>query len=252
MADSNKKSKGGNGIMKRNAKAFLKTAPKEEIKVIEEKKEELPVKKEKRKSDIEMIKPIESSREVMHKLLREKLVKKSAEKKAPEKAEPKKTVKAAAKAEPKKTVKAAAKAEPKKTVKAAAKAEPKKAVKAAAKTAPKKAVKTATKAEPKKTVKAAAKAAPKKAVKAATKAEPKKAVKPAAKKTSAETKQKVFVQFGGKSEEQSKLVAKAVKIWTKDMKKKEADLSSLDLYVKPEEGTVYIVFNKKERSQFSF
>ena len=81
MADSSKKSKGGNGIMKRNAKAFLKTAPKEEIKVVEEKKEELPVKKEKRKSDIEIIKPIESSREVMHKLLREKLVKKSAAKK---------------------------------------------------------------------------------------------------------------------------------------------------------------------------
>ena len=72
------------------------------------------------------------------------------------------------------------------------------------------------------------------------------------KKIAAETKQKVYVQFGGKSEEQSKLTARAMKIWTRDMKRKESDLSSLDLYVKPEEGTVYIVFNKKERSQFSF
>ena len=131
-----------------------------------------------------------------------------------------------------------------------------------AKTAPKKAAKpvakASTKTSGKKVTKPVAKTETKKSVskpaakKPAAKAEPKKAVKPVAKKTAAETKQKVFVQFGGKSEEQSKLVARAVKIWTKEMKKKEADLSSLDLYVKPEEGTVYIVFNKKERSQFTF
>ncbi|MDE6530396.1 MAG: hypothetical protein K2K96_06455 [Lachnospiraceae bacterium] len=159
------------------------------------------------------------------------------------KAEEVKAVKPAAKPEPEKTETkptakpAVKKAEPKKaTAKPAVKkAEPKKA---AAKPAVKK-------AEPKKT-------AAKPAVK---KAEPKKAAaKPAAKKAEpkkAAMVQNTYIQYQNETYNEADLVALAEKLWTKDMKKKAADLKSLELYIKPQERMAYCVFNKKETGSFA-
>lgn len=141
---------------------------------------------------------------------------------------------------------AAEKAEPKKPAakSVAKKAEPKKS---AAKPA-------AKKAEPKKPAAkpAVKKAEPKKpaAKPAAKKAEPKKpTAKPAAKKP--EVVQNTYIQYQSETYKEADLLASAEKLWTKDMKKKAADLKSLELYVKPQERMVYCVFNKNETGSFA-
>ena len=138
---------------------------------------------------------------------------------------------------------------------AAAKVEaPKAEVKKAAPTTP---VKTETKTA----VKEAEKAPVAKAeVKAPVKAEDKKpaakketakketAKKPAAKK--AELKSEISVQFGGKSYSQEELLKIAKDVWKYDLKQKAADLTSVELYVKPEESMVYYVMNKETTGSF--
>lgn len=123
---------------------------------------------------------------------------------------------------------------------AAAKVEaPKAEVKKAAPTTP---VKTETKTA----VKEAEKAPVAKAeVKAPVKAEVK---KPAAKK--AELKSEISVQFGGKSYSQEDLLKIAKDVWKYDLKQKAADLTSVELYVKPEESMVYYVMNKETTGSF--
>lgn len=140
------------------------------------------------------------------------------------------------------------------TVKAVAKTES--AVKTAVKNEAAKvesAVKTAAeKAAP--VVKAAAeKAAP--VAKAATaKAETaKKAVKETAKKTTAKkaaVTEKVSVQFGGRSYTTEDLVKIAKDVWKYDLNGKESDFKSVELFVKPEESTVYYVINGEVRGNF--
>ena len=143
---------------------------------------------------------------------------------------------------------------------AAAKVEaPKAEVKKAAPTTP---VKTETKTA----VKEAEKAPVAKAeVKALVKAEVKKpaakketakketakkapAKKPAAKK--AELKSEISVQFGGKSYSQEDLLKIAKDVWKYDLRQKAADLTSVDLYVKPEESMVYYVMNQETTGSF--
>lgn len=63
--------------------------------------------------------------------------------------------------------------------------------------------------------------------------------------------EQVFLQYGGKTVEGSRIVSEALKIWTKGMKRAESELKTMDLYVKPQEGKVYYVFNKKENGSFS-
>ena len=128
---------------------------------------------------------------------------------------------------------------------AAAKVEaPKAEVKKAAPTTP---VKTETKTA----VKEAEKAPVAKAeVKAPVKAEVK---KPAAKKETAkkaELKSEISVQFGGKSYSQEDLLKIAKDVWKYDLKQKAADLTSIELYVKPEENMVYYVMNKETTGSF--
>lgn len=128
---------------------------------------------------------------------------------------------------------------------AAAKVEaPKAEVKKAAPTTP---VKTETKTA----VKEAEKAPVAKAeVKAPVKAEVK---KPAAKKETAkkaELKSEISVQFGGKSYSQEELLKIAKDVWKYDLKQKAADLTSVELYVKPEESMVYYVMNKETTGSF--
>jgi cytoskeletal protein RodZ len=140
---------------------------------------------------------------------------------------------------------------------AAAKVEaPKAEVKKAAPTTP---VKTETKTA----VKEAEKAPVAKAeVKAPVKAEVKKpaakketakketAKKAPAKKPAAKLKSEISVQFGGKSYSQEDLLKIAKDVWKYDLKQKAADLTSVELYVKPEESMVYYVMNKETTGSF--
>ena len=100
-------------------------------------------------------------------------------------------------------------------------------------------------AEVKEEVKEEVKKAP--AKKAATKKvevaeEAKAPVKKAATKK-AEVKANVTLQFADKSYTEESLTAIAKDVWTYDLNEKEADLKTVELYVKPEEGLCYYVFN---------
>jgi len=105
---------------------------------------------------------------------------------------------------------------------------------------------TTVKAEPvKETVEKAAKTTAKKAKATTTKAT-------TAKKTTkkAELKSELHIQFGGKSYAQEDLVKIAKDVWKYDLKQKVSDLTSVELYVKPEENTVYYVMNNEFSGSF--
>ena len=97
------------------------------------------------------------------------------------------------------------------------------------------------KAEVKEEVKKAPakKATAKKEVKEETKKAPVK--KAAAKKAALTTT--VTLQFAEKSYTEESLTAIAKDVWKYDLEQKEADLKTVELYVKPEEGLCYYVFN---------
>ena len=73
-----------------------------------------------------------------------------------------------------------------------------------------------------------------------------------AKKTvkKAELKSAVYVQFAGKSYAQEDLTKIAKDVWKYDLKQKAGDLTSVELYVKPEESMVYYVMNKEFTGSF--
>lgn len=81
------------------------------------------------------------------------------------------------------------------------------------------------------------------------------AEKPAEKKTAgrkpkAELKSAVHVQFSGKSYSEEDLMKMAKDVWKYDLKQKAGDLTSVELYVKPEENMVYYVMNKEFTGSF--
>lgn len=79
------------------------------------------------------------------------------------------------------------------------------------------------------------------------------AKKAPAKKTTvkeAELKSEVHIQFGGKSYSQEDLIKIAKDVWRYDLKQKASELSSVELYVKPEESMVYYVMNKDVTGSF--
>ena len=88
--------------------------------------------------------------------------------------------------------------------------------------------------------KAPAKKAATKKVEVAEEAKP--PVKKAATKKAA-VKANVTLQFADKSYTEESLTAIAKDVWTYDLNEKEADLKTVELYVKPEEGLCYYVFN---------
>ena len=96
------------------------------------------------------------------------------------------------------------------------------------------------KAEPKKETKAAAK-------KPATKKAP---AKKAAKAESAAIKANIVLQYADKNVTFDTLVENAQNVYQYDMGKNLADVKKLDLYVKPEENTVYFVVNDKELGNY--
>ena len=93
---------------------------------------------------------------------------------------------------------------------------------------------------------------------AATKAEPAKkpaakkatAKKPAVKKATAkkaELKAKVVLQLSdGREYTEADLIGNAKNVWKYDLGKKTADLTKVELYVKPEDNKVYYVMNDVE------
>ncbi len=96
---------------------------------------------------------------------------------------------------------------------------------------------------------------------AAVKAEPAKAAKkapakkPAAKKAAtkklapkkAELKAKVVLQLSdGREYTEADLIKNAKNVWQYDLGKKTADLTKVELYVKPEDNKVYYVMNDVE------
>ena len=63
-------------------------------------------------------------------------------------------------------------------------------------------------------------------------------------------KSTLYVEYQEKQMDEKDLVAKAKKIWT-DGGRKVSELTSLQLYVKPEENMAYCVFNDDIKDEFS-
>ena len=63
-------------------------------------------------------------------------------------------------------------------------------------------------------------------------------------------KSTLYVEYQEKQMDEKHLVAKAKQIWTDEGRKISA-LTSLQLYVKPEENMAYYVFNDEIKGEFS-
>lgn len=63
-------------------------------------------------------------------------------------------------------------------------------------------------------------------------------------------KSTLYVEYQEKQMDEKDLVAKAKQIWTAEGRKISA-LTSLQLYVKPEENMAYYVFNDEIKGEFS-
>lgn len=81
----------------------------------------------------------------------------------------------------------------------------------------------------------------------------KKTVAKAAAKSTAkkEIKAEISVQFDGKSYSQEDLIKIAKDVWKYDLNQKVGDLTSIELYVKPEEHRAYYVMNKDFAGSFN-
>ncbi|MDD2957916.1 MAG: DUF6465 family protein [Lachnospiraceae bacterium] len=104
-----------------------------------------------------------------------------------------------------------------------------------------------------KTEKAAAKTE-KAAEKAVVKTE--KAVKTAVKKTTAAAKktivkEQVYLQYLGKEISKDDIMKQVKEIWTKQLKKKAAEMKSVTIYLKPEENAAYYVINEEETGKIA-
>ncbi|MBE5945645.1 MAG: hypothetical protein E7259_01735 [Lachnospiraceae bacterium] len=63
-------------------------------------------------------------------------------------------------------------------------------------------------------------------------------------------KSNFYIEYYGKQIEEADLVKKAKAIWTKSGNK-VSDISSLNIYVKPEDNMAYYVFNEDVTGSFS-
>lgn len=66
-------------------------------------------------------------------------------------------------------------------------------------------------------------------------------------------KSALYVEYQEKQLEESTLIEKAKQLWSdiSGQDKKKAKLTSLQLYIKPEENMVYCVFNEDTKGEFS-
>ena len=83
----------------------------------------------------------------------------------------------------------------------------------------------------------------------AKKAEEKKAED---KKTGKEagSKEELYIEYAGSSYSREELMNKALKVWTSVLKRGRNELHTMELYIKPQEKTVYYVFNGKRKGSF--
>ncbi len=65
-----------------------------------------------------------------------------------------------------------------------------------------------------------------------------------------EVKSEITLQFSGKSFTQEDLIRIAKDVWQYDLQQKTEDLTSVELYVKPEENVAYYVMNKEFTGSF--
>lgn len=139
------------------------------------------------------------------------------------------------------------------TVKEAAAETPATTVKAEAAKAVKKEAPAKKETVKKETVKKATVKKETKAVEAKETAKKEVAKKAPAKKAAtkkAELKSALHIQFDGKSYAQEDLMKIAKDVWKYDLKQKAGDLTSVELYVKPEEQAVYYVMNGEFTGSF--
>ena len=64
-------------------------------------------------------------------------------------------------------------------------------------------------------------------------------------------KMKTFVEYNGKQVEEKELIANIEKVWV-EAGNKVGDIKTLELYIKPEEATVYYVINETEKGSIEF
>lgn len=105
-----------------------------------------------------------------------------------------------------------------------------------------KAAKTSTKAKAAKATKAT--------TKTTEKAEPKKTATRKSVTKKEEIMANVTLQFDGKAYTQKELTIIAKDVWKFDLGKEESDIKKIELYVKPEEGVCYYVFNGEITGSF--
>ena len=64
-------------------------------------------------------------------------------------------------------------------------------------------------------------------------------------------KMKTFVEYSGKQVEEKEVIANIKKVWV-EAGNKVGDIKTLELYIKPEEATVYYVINETEKGSIEF
>ena len=64
-------------------------------------------------------------------------------------------------------------------------------------------------------------------------------------------KMKTFVEYSGKQVEEKEVIANIKKVWV-EAGNKVGDIKTLELYIKPEEATVYYVINDTEIGSIEF
>lgn len=115
-------------------------------------------------------------------------------------------------------------------------------------------VKEEVKAPAKKETKAAKTATKTKATKTTAKTEEKAPAKKTTTKKAAAKKSEVMasvtLQFDGKAYTEKELTIIAKDVWKFDLGREEAEIKTIELYVKPEEGVCYYVFNSEVTGSF--
>lgn len=65
------------------------------------------------------------------------------------------------------------------------------------------------------------------------------------------TKTSMFVEYQGKQAEDKAIIAAVKKAWT-EAGNKVGDMKTMELYIKPEEASVYYVINETETGKVEF
>lgn len=102
------------------------------------------------------------------------------------------------------------------------------------------------------TVKAEEKKAPAKKTTAKKTVKPAEKKAPAKKAAKAEAVAEVYVEYAGKQVNEKDMIENAKKTWVYETGKKESDIKSISLYVKPEDGAVYFIVNGTDEGKITF